>query len=348
MRRLTVSSFLVLLLYIPEARLSVRAAEQPAGEPAGFASLAELQSFYTDKIKKTRQVIEAERLAALERLLKTAADSDKQAILLAMIEAAAALEKTEHLLSLSDQYLKGTTDVQDAWRVRQIRFMAMVSSNRVDQAKTEWDKASEKMDAVMDVWQQVFDSAIVIADALLETGRTKDVSDLYKTLRSKFSFVSNLKEVLQPREAALRWFGKTAPPLEGQDLEGKPVDLTQYKGKVVLIDFWATWCPPCVGAMPELIETYKTYNKLGFEIIGISLDQDKQALTRYLSSQRLPWRIICDGKAWFSPNARKYDVTAIPATFLLDRDGRIAYVGTPGKGFSPMVKRLLQPQTDKK
>jgi len=328
--------------------MSARAAEQAAAEPASFASLADLQSHYAEKIKKTRQAIESERLAALEALLKKAATTERQAILLAMIESAAALEKADQLLLLTDEYLKGSTSIQDAWRVRQVRFMAMVSSDRVDEAKAEWDKASEKMDAVMDVWQQVFDSAILIADAMLEAGRTTEVSDLYKTLRSKFSFVSNLKEVLQPREAALKWIGKTAPAIEGQDLEGKPVDLTQYKGKVVLIDFWATWCPSCVMTMPELIETYKTHNKSGFEIIGISLDQDREALNRYLSSQKIPWRIVFDGKGWFSPSARRYEVSAIPATFLIGRDGKIAMAGTPTKGFGPVVKRLLQSSTDKK
>jgi len=346
MRRLISITLLAGSLAASAACQAAQVAEQPAGQPASFASLADLQDFYADKVKKTRQAVEAERLAALESLLKKAPAGDKQAILLAMIESAAMLEKADQLLAISDEYLRGSPSAKDAWNVRQVRFMAMISSNRVDAAKAEWEKVSAEVN--MDAWQQVFDSAILIADAMLEAGRVIEVTELYKTLRTKFAFVSNLGDVLQPRESALRWIGKTAPALEGQDLEGKPVDLTQYKGKVVLIDFWATWCQPCIMSMPELIETYKTNNKSGFEIIGISLDQDKDALNRYLSSQKLPWRTIFDGKAWYTPSARKYDVTGIPATFLLDRDGKIAYVGTPSKGFGPMVKRLLQPQNDKK
>lgn len=346
MRRLISIALLAGFLAAILACHAAQAAEQPAGEPASFASLAELQSFYADKVKKTRQAVEAERLAALESLLKKAPAGDKQAILLAMIESAAMLERADRVLAISDEYLKGSPGAKDAWNVRQVRFMAMISSNRIDDAKAEWDKATTEVN--MDAWQQVFDSAILIADAMLEAGRVIEVTELYKTLRTKFAFVSNLGDVLQPREAALRWFGKAAPALEGQDLEGKPVDLAQYKGKVVLIDFWATWCPPCVSAMPELIETYKTYNKLGFEIIGVSLDQDKEALNRFLSAQKVPWRTVFDGKTWFGPNPRKYDVHAVPAAFLLDRDGKIVYAGTPAKGYGPLVKRLLQPPADKK
>ena len=346
MRRLICLTLLVGLPYTLMASLSAPAAEQTAAEAASFNSLADLQSFYADKVKKTRQAVEAERLAALDVLLKKAPTSNRPAILLAMIESAAIIEKADQLLALSDEYLKSSPAVQDAWNVRQVRFMAMISANRLDDAKAEWEKATQTID--MDAWQQVFDSAILIADGMLEAGRVKDVTELYKTLRSKFSFVSNLGDVLQPREAALKWIGKPAPPIEGQDLEGKPVDLAQYKGKVVLIDFWATWCQPCIITMPELIETYKTYNKAGFEIIGISLDQDKEALNRYLSSQKLPWRIVFDGKAWFSPSARRYEVQAIPATFLINRDGTIAVAGTPSKGFGPAVKRLLQSSRDRK
>jgi thiol-disulfide isomerase/thioredoxin len=346
MKRSGSGMVLAAALLVSATGLMGQATSQPAATPSSFPSLAELQKFYTDKIQDARRSIEASRLASLEALLKKAPAAEKPPVILAMIEAASVLDRHDQIISLSDEYLKDSPTGQDSWAVRQVRFMALIAKGRIDQAKADWEKLSAKVD--MEVWQQVFDSGILIADALLETGRVNEVKDLYKTLRTKFSFVSNLGQVLDPREASLKWVGKTPPALDGQDLTGKPLDLSQYKGKVVLIDFWATWCQPCMMALPELIETYKTYHVAGFEIIGISLDQDKQALERLLKAQQIPWQIAFDGKAWMGPNPRKFEVTAIPATFLLDRDGKIVLVGTPNKGFAPVIKRLVAPPSEKK
>ena len=346
MKRFVNTGVLVGILLTSAVPLMAQAAASPsATAPAAFISLSELQQHFAEKVKKARLAIEAERLAALDAFLKKAPAAEKQATLLAMIESAAILEQADRMIALSEEYLKGTPNGVEAWNVRQVRYMALINSDRLNDAKAEWEKAAAKVD--MDAWQQVFDAGVLIADAMQEAGRVEEVKEFYKKLRDKFSFVSNISEVLGPREAALKWLGKPAPALEGADTQGKPLDLAQYKGKVVLIDFWATWCQPCIVAMPGLIETYKTYNKSGFEIIGISLDQDKDALARFLKSQPLPWRIVSDGKGWLSPNARKYEVSGIPATFLVDRDGKIAVVGTPTRGFDAVVKRLLQ-TSDKK
>jgi peroxiredoxin len=338
---------LAAIVLVATGPLMGQAASQPTGGTSpSFISLAELQQHYADKIKKLRQAIEGERLASLEAFLKKAPASEREPTLLAMIEAAAMLERSDQVLRLSDEYLKGSPSIPDAWTVRQTRYAALVAGNRVDEALAEWEKATSKVD--MDAWQQTFDAGIQIADALIEGGRSNDAAKLYKALRSKYSFVSNLGQVLDPREAALKWIGKTPPALEGKDLEGNSVDLSQYKGKVVLIDFWATWCQPCVATLPELIETYKTYRSAGFEIVGISVDQDKEALTRFLKMQPIPWRIVLDGKGPTDSNARKYEVSAIPATFLVDRSGRIAAAGTPTRGYGPVVKRLVQQSSQKK
>jgi peroxiredoxin len=329
-----------------------QASTRPAGDKKaeGFLSLAELQKFYEDKIEQSRRDIEAERLAALEKFLKTAPAAEKQQTLEDMMESAMFLDRYDQVIALSDQYLKDAPNNPETWPARHMRIVALLSTKRIDQARAEWDKVSTKLDVQVwqQAWQQVFDAGIMIADALIEAGRINDVSAFYKTIKEHFSFVQNLSQVMGPREDALRWLGKTPPAIEGQDLSGQKVDLAQYKGKVVLIDFWATWCQPCVMALPDLLETYKTYHSAGFEVIGISLDQDKDALTKFLKARSIPWPIIFDGKAWYSPSARKFEVTAIPATFLIDREGKIAMVGTPSRGFGPMLKRLLEQPAEKK
>jgi thiol-disulfide isomerase/thioredoxin len=104
-------------------------------------------------------------------------------------------------------------------------------------------------------------------------------------------------------------------------VDGRPVDLTQFKGKVVLIDFWATWCGPCRGEIPDVKKTYEKYHSKGFEIVGISLDQDKSTLTNFVAENKMDWPQFFDGQGWGNKYARQYDVNAIPAMWLVDKKG---------------------------
>ncbi len=125
------------------------------------------------------------------------------------------------------------------------------------------------------------------------------------------------------------------------DLSGKPISLAQYKGKVVLMDFWATWCGPCVGEMPNVIAAYKKYHAQGFDIVGVSLDQDKGALTKYIAANKMPWRQIFDGKGWGSAVGRQYGVQAIPFGLLIGRDGKIIALEVRGPALGPAIAKAL-------
>ena len=125
------------------------------------------------------------------------------------------------------------------------------------------------------------------------------------------------------------------------DLSGKPISLAQYKGKVVLMDFWATWCGPCVGEMPNVIANYKKYHAQGFDIVGVSLDQDKGALTKYIAANKMPWRQIFDGKGWGSAVGKQYGVQAIPFGLLIGRDGKIVALEVRGPALGPAIEKAL-------
>ena len=107
------------------------------------------------------------------------------------------------------------------------------------------------------------------------------------------------------------------------DVSGQPLSVAGEKGKVVLVDFWATWCGPCRAEMPNVIAAYKKYHDQGFEIIGVSLDHEKAELSSYLKDQNIAWPQFFDGQGWTNALAVKYGVDAIPANFLLDGDGKI-------------------------
>ena len=125
------------------------------------------------------------------------------------------------------------------------------------------------------------------------------------------------------------------------DLNGRPISLDQYKGKVVLLDFWATWCGPCVGEMPNVLAAYHKYHAQGFDVVGISLDQDRGALTSFLKQNKMPWRQVFDGKGWESAVPRRYGVMSIPFGLLLNRDGTIAAVEVRGEALPAAIKMAL-------
>lgn len=95
------------------------------------------------------------------------------------------------------------------------------------------------------------------------------------------------------------------------------------KGKVVVVDFWASWCGPCRRSMPHLKELYAKYKSKGFEIVAISLDTDEKKMRDYIKSAELGWIHTYTGKGWQDPTARKYGVNAIPRLMVLSREGKI-------------------------
>jgi thiol-disulfide isomerase/thioredoxin len=117
--------------------------------------------------------------------------------------------------------------------------------------------------------------------------------------------------------------GTKFPDFDEKDLAGKPLSIANYRGKVVLIDFWATWCGPCVAELPNTLNVYEKYHDKGFEIIGISLDDDQSQLERFLKEKNVTWQQFFDGKGRDNKLALKYGADAPPNFYLLDREGKI-------------------------
>lgn len=113
-----------------------------------------------------------------------------------------------------------------------------------------------------------------------------------------------------------------------EQMGGGKITLSQQKGKVVLVDFWATWCGPCRAAIPYLINIYNTYKDQGLQVLGVSLDQERSALDKFVKDQPIPYPILYGDK----DVARAYDVQGIPTMVIFDKKGKIAYREV---GFSP-------------
>lgn len=135
--------------------------------------------------------------------------------------------------------------------------------------------------------------------------------------------------------------GSKFPEFAEKDTAGKPLSIASFKGKVLLIDFWATWCGPCVAELPNVLAAYEKHHKKGFEIIGISLDQDEAALKNFTKTKKMPWQQFFDGKGWENTLAVKYGIKSIPATYLIDGGGKIIGKNLRGDDLSKAVAEAL-------
>jgi thiol-disulfide isomerase/thioredoxin len=136
---------------------------------------------------------------------------------------------------------------------------------------------------------------------------------------------------------------KTKPlDLKFTATDGKDIDLAMLRGKVVLVDFWASWCGPCIAEMPNVVDTYKRLHPKGFEIVGISLDQDKDKMEAALKKHGMEWPQYFDGQGWKNKISSGFGIDSIPAAWLIDKKGMLREMGLRGEALGAGVEKLLK------
>jgi thiol-disulfide isomerase/thioredoxin len=130
--------------------------------------------------------------------------------------------------------------------------------------------------------------------------------------------------------------------LTGTRYDGQKFDLKSLRGKVVLIDFFATWCGPCLEEVPNLQKAYREYHDRGFEIVSISIDEDRDALDGFLKRKKLPWILLHEKEEGGQhPAMDYYGIEGIPAMFLVDREGKVVSLNARGEELQKLLKKML-------
>ncbi len=176
------------------------------------------------------------------------------------------------------------------------------------------------------------------AKALIGNGSISDAKEVIAELR-----------IIEP--GAANAFGKElggtirigmrAPDFRATDFEGNPISLSKYEGQIIIIDFWATWCDPCLQEFPEVKKLYRKFSNSDVQFIGISLDDEIEDLKSFVQQKNVEWPQVFEGMRWRGMISKLYNVRKIPVMYVLDQEGKVQYVGTSKKKITRIVTTLL-------
>ena len=240
---------------------------------------------------------------------------------------------------LSDIYAKIYSEYQEATQSGNTVLLAEIE-RRADSVQTEMLK-NQKNFVINNPSSYVTPSILGSISYEMEADELETILSKLDTAIASLPQIVSLKErVVAMKKVAI---GQKAPDFTMNDVDGNPVSLSSKTGsKLLLIDFWAAWCGPCRKENPNVVKVYTEFNKKGFNIFGVSLDQKKEDWVKAIADDKLPWTHVSDLQYWSNSAAKTYAVSAIPANFLLDETGTIIAKNLRGDDLYNKVKEVLE------
>jgi peroxiredoxin len=165
---------------------------------------------------------------------------------------------------------------------------------------------------------------------------------VYEGISSKFFLNADVRSLCDNRVEKIDMVDQPAPEIEAADISGGTVSLSSLQGKVVLVDFWATNCPPCLEEMPNIKQLYAEYHDKGFEVIGVSLDEDQATVEAFTSRAEIPWPMIME-RGTVATLRASYHVPTIPSLFVVDQSGKLYQFDVRGRDLRRVIEKLLKP-----
>lgn len=203
-------------------------------------------------------------------------------------------------------------------------------------------ETARTIDSLVSHYPDNYASALIMRDFVAKDRDLPEVERMFSGLTPRIqssALGKMVREIIDSRKMVA--IGSMAPDFMLQTPEGKTIRLSDLRGKYVLVDFWASWCGPCMAEVPNVKKVYEKYHAKGFEILGVSLDNKKELWTGAIAKHGLDWLHVSSLEGWKCPVAALYSVTGIPATFLVGPDGKIVAKNLRGEELMKEVAKVL-------
>lgn len=293
---------------------------------------------------------------------------NQQNFAMLVLDSADKVKLTGNINDLGNSYkVEGSTETQlfiDYNEISKKRDLKLDSLNKAFQVIMESNKMdAKKMDSLSQQFEGPYNDIVDGANAALIEKITKNADkyssliaiqalepdkypDIYqaldKALTQKFPNDVNVKmfhDVVKAMSAT--GLGQAAPEINLPGPDGTPIALSSLKGKVVLIDFWASWCGPCRKEMPNVVKAYAKFKNKGFEIYGVSLDKEKDRWVEAIAKDGITWPQVSDLMQWGSEVVKLYNIQGIPYTVLIDKEGKILAKNLRGEELEKKLTEVL-------
>ncbi|MDA1013317.1 MAG: TlpA disulfide reductase family protein [Planctomycetota bacterium] len=293
-----------------------------ADDPSTFAKLIEQQlKQVSDYIRKHPDAADIDD--AYTSLFQTAEKHGLHEIALPHVE---------------DYAKRANADPNVAKLAQRVQLFGLARSGKTTEAVNVFGELIRSVSIRMP--DETLDIAKSLASDLQVAGDHQAAKQTYDRVSTAFFLNTFVRRLCDGRMAKLQLVNQAAPAIRSTSTNDKTIDLAELKGKVVLVDFWATNCPPCLKEFPRLKQLYADYHDRGFEVIGISLDEEREIVDRFQAKWELPWPLVVSIQGR-GPIRTRYRVETIPSMFLVDKTGKIVAADLTNDSLRRAVAKLV-------